>query len=84
MGPQGLGTAHDGPQIVGIGQPIHRQQQRRLPQAAATIDQAWQVEGFGRGGLQHDPLVDGTATDLAKPCPGDLLHQHARGLGLTQ
>ena len=84
VGPKRLGTAHDRPQIVGIGQAIHRQQQRRLPEAAATVDQGRQVQGFSRRGLQHDPLVDSPTTDLPQPGPGDLLHQHAGGLGLAQ
>ena len=31
MGSQGLGTAHDRPQVLGIGQPVHSHQQGRLP-----------------------------------------------------
>ena len=84
MGPEGLGAAHDGAEVLGIGEAIDGQQQRRLTDAATTLDQAGQIEGVHGRGLQHDALVHGTAADLAEPGPGDLLHEHTGGLGLPQ
>ena len=67
-----------------IGDPIKRQKQRGLAQLGTAIDQGVEVKGVGCSGLQRDPLVHRTPRDLAQPRPGDLLHQHARSLGLAQ
>ena len=84
VGPEGLRTAQYRPQVVGIGETIHRHQQGRFAEGAAALDQAGQVEGFGGGRLQHDALVDGTTTDLAQPRPGDFFDQHPGSLGFAQ
>ena len=84
VGAEGLGTAGDRPQVVGIGDAVEGHQQGRLPQIAAALDQAGEVEGVSGGGLEHDALVHGAAGDLAEAGPGDFLHQHPGGLGLPQ
>ena len=40
MGAEGLGTAHDRPQVVGVGEAIDGHQQGRLANVTATADQA--------------------------------------------
>ena len=84
VGAEGLGAAHDGAQVVGIGDAVEGHQQGRFPQLTATVDEAVEVEGVGGGHLQHDALVHGPTGELTQPRPGDLLHQHAAGLGFAQ
>ena len=84
VGTEGFGTAHDGPQVLGIGEAIEGNQQGWLADGGAALDQAGQIEGVSGGGLQGDALVHRSAGELAQPGPGDLLHQHTRGLGLAQ
>ena len=40
VGPEGLRTAQDRPQVVGIGETIHRHQQGRFAEGAAALDEA--------------------------------------------
>ena len=84
MGPEGLGTAHDRTQVLGIGQTIDGDEERRFTGGTAAIDQARQIKGLGRRGLQHDALMHRAAADLAEPRPGDLLHQDPARLGFAQ
>ena len=84
MGPERLGAADDRPQVLGIGEAIHRHQQRRFADAGASLKQGRQVQGFRSGGLQGNALVHGPTSDLPQARPGDLLHQHPGGFGLAQ
>ena len=75
MGPQGLCAAHDGAQVVGIGEAVDGHQQRSFTDLAATFNQAGQIQSFGSGALQCDALVHGTTGELAQAGPGHLLDQ---------
>ena len=82
MGAKGFGTAHDCPQVVGVGEAINRHQQGGLSDGGTALNQSGQVEGFGCGRLQGDALVHGSAGELAQAGPGDLFDQNARGFRL--
>jgi hypothetical protein len=84
MGSERFSAAGNGSKVVGVGDAIESHQQRRFTQVAAALDQARQIEGVGGGGLKHDALVHGAVGELTKAGPGDLLHQHPRGLGFPQ
>ena len=84
MGTEGLGAAHDGPQVLRVREAVYRHQQRGFADAGAPLDQGWEVEGLSGSGLQGDALVHRTTGELSQPRPGDLFHQHTGRLRLPQ
>ena len=84
MGAQGFGTAHDGPQVVGVGEAINRHEQGGLSDGGTALNQSGQVKGFGGGRLQGNALVHGSAGELAQAGPGHLFNQNTRGFGLPK
>ena len=77
MGAKGFGTAHDRPQVVGVGEPVNSHEHGGLSNGGTALNQGGQVEGFGCCRLQGDALVHGSTGELAQAGPGHLLHQNA-------
>ena len=84
VGPEGLGTAHDRTEVLGVGETVESDQEGSFRQLATALHQGGEIKALGCGGLEHDPLVHPAAADLAEAGPGDLLHEHPGGLGLAQ
>jgi hypothetical protein len=61
---------------MGVGEAIERQQQRWFIEISTTINEIREREGVSGGGLQCDPLMNGTPGHLGQTRPGDLLHQN--------
>ena len=81
---QGFSGTHNRTEIVGIGEAIECQQQRRFIELAAAIDQIRKIQRVCCSGLQSDALMHGTTSHLGKTRPGDLLDKHARGFGVPE
>ena len=84
MGTQCFRGSHDRSEIVGIRESIQRQQQWWFVELTAAIDQIGKIQSVGSSGLQRDSLMNRTTGHLSQTSPGDLLHQHSRGLGITE
>ena len=84
VGSQGFSGTNDRTEIVGIGEAIKGQQQRRFIELAAAIDQIRKIQRVCCSGLQSDALVDGTTGHLSQTSPGDFLHKNSGGLGIPE
>jgi hypothetical protein len=84
MGSQGFSTAHDCPQVVGVRESVNGHEEGGLSDGGTAFDQGGEVEGFGRGRLQSNALVNCPSSELAKAGPGHLFHQNPRGFGLSE
>ena len=84
MSAECFGGSHDRPQIVGIGETVKGQKERRLLQCGATFHQILQIQSVGRSRLQSNALVHSATSHLSQTCPGDFLHQHSRRFRIAQ
>ena len=58
VGSHGFSRTDDGAEVVGIGDPIKSEEQRRFTEIGTTVDQGVEIEGLRSGGLERDALMD--------------------------